>query len=59
MERTEEAIKNGQFRDIDNIFCTRHRTKTNKAQKTQHRKVAEKGGESRCSQRVRSLIGCF
>jgi hypothetical protein len=42
MERTEEAIKNGQFRDIDNIFCTRHRTKTNKAQKTQHRKVAEK-----------------
>jgi len=34
-EKTKEAIKNGQSRDVDNIERTRHRTNTNKTQ-TQH-----------------------
>ena len=30
LEKTEEAIKKGQFRDTGNFWHTRHRTKTNK-----------------------------
>jgi len=39
--KTKEAFKNGQPRDTGNIEHTRHRTMTNKTQKstTQHRKL--------------------
>ena len=33
-EKTEEAIRNGQSRETDNIGYPRHRTKTNKARTT-------------------------
>ena len=33
LEKTEGAVKNGQSRDNANIGYTKHRTKTNKAQK--------------------------
>jgi hypothetical protein len=33
LEKTEGAIKNGQFRETDNIGYIRHRTKTNKTNK--------------------------
>ena len=33
-EKTEGAIKNGQFSDTVNIGCSRHRTKTNKTKNT-------------------------
>ena len=33
LEKTEGAIKNGQARESSNIQLTRHRTKTNKANK--------------------------
>ena len=33
LEKSDWTTKNGQSRDIGNIACTRHRTKTNKAQK--------------------------
>jgi hypothetical protein len=36
LEETEDAIKNGQSRDIDNIGYTRHRTNNTK---TQHGKL--------------------
>jgi hypothetical protein len=39
LEKTEEAIKNGQSRDTGNIRYTRHRTKSTETnKKTQHRK---------------------
>ena len=31
LEKTEGAIKNGRSRETDNIGCTKHKTKTNKA----------------------------
>jgi len=40
--------------DNSETLATRHRTKTNKAQKTQHdtENLPKKCGESRCSRRV-------
>ena len=34
LEKTEEANKNGQFRETGNAGYTRHKTKTNKAKNT-------------------------
>jgi hypothetical protein len=34
LEKTEEAIKNGQSKDTGNIGHTKHRTKINKTQST-------------------------
>ena len=43
LEKTEEAIKNGQSRDNDNIGYTRHRTKTeNKTKYKQQQKKKKK-----------------
>jgi hypothetical protein len=40
IEKTEEAIKNGQSRETGNIGYTRHRTMTNKQKtKTKHRNL--------------------
>jgi hypothetical protein len=39
LEKTEEAIKNGESRDIGNIGYTRHRTKINKTQKKEINKI--------------------
>jgi len=38
LEKTEEAIKNRQYRDTGNIGHARHMAKRNKT-KTQHRKL--------------------
>ena len=35
-EKTEETIKNGQYRDTGNIGYTRYKTKTNKTNKIKH-----------------------
>jgi len=39
LEKTEEAIKNGESRDIGNIEYTRHRTKINKTKKKERNKI--------------------
>ena len=36
LEKTEGAIKNGQFRETGNIGYTRHRKKTKKQKTTKH-----------------------
>jgi hypothetical protein len=51
LEKTEEAIKNGQFRETGNIRHTRHRTNTNKTKNTtlKTKNMSKTGGESRGS----------
>jgi hypothetical protein len=39
LEKTEWGIRNGQYRVTGNIGYTGHRTKTNNAKKTLHRKL--------------------
>ena len=39
LEKTEEAIKNEESRDIGNIGYTRHRTKINKTKKKERNKI--------------------
>jgi hypothetical protein len=61
-EKTEEAIKNGQSRDIMQSLCARRRTKTNKPKNNFTAKKTEKmsttdapkdRGVTECSRRVR------